>query len=167
MINSSLTLPPLILFTDHNGDWDMYLNVLYSCFKQDFIDTKPVFQGKKLGLKRYPITQGKEATFWHMIQEGSVESERIPSIRRCERIRWPRPIIENNDHSDIRVWQNERNGEKRICLWFAKESYLVILAERNNYILPWTAYPIERVHSKRKLQKEYEDFCKKNSIQIS
>jgi len=49
--------------------------------------------GKRLGLKRHPMTQNKEATFWHMIQEGSVESERIPDIRRCERIRWPRPSV--------------------------------------------------------------------------
>jgi hypothetical protein len=29
-----------------------------------------------------------------MIQEGRTEDERTPDLRRCERIRWPRPIIE-------------------------------------------------------------------------
>ncbi len=167
MNSSSFVLPPLVLFTDHSGDWDAYLNALYSWFKNDFVDTKPVFQGRRLGLKRHPEINGKEATFWHMIQEGAIESERIPDIRRCERIRWPRPIIESNDNSNIKIWQNERNGERRICLWFAKESYLVILAERNNYILPWTAYPVEQPHRQRKLLKEYEDYCKANGTKKS
>ncbi|MNH30689.1 hypothetical protein D3C79_909980 [compost metagenome] len=45
---------------------------------------------KRLGLKRHPVIQGKEATFWHMISEGNDEAERLPDLRRCERIRWPR-----------------------------------------------------------------------------
>lgn len=38
------------------------------------------------------MADGKEATFWHMIQEGRIEEDRTPDIRRCERIRWPKPI---------------------------------------------------------------------------
>lgn len=63
-------LPPLVLFSDYNGDWDAYLEAIYSYFKQDFVDSKPVFRGKRFGLKRHPLAQGKEATFWHMIQQG-------------------------------------------------------------------------------------------------
>ncbi len=63
-------LPPLVLFHDHGGDWEVYLEALYACFRQDFIDAKPVFQGRRLGLRRHPMSYGKEATFWHMIQEG-------------------------------------------------------------------------------------------------
>lgn len=162
MNNSPIILPPLVLFTDHDGNWDAYLNVLYAWFKKDFIDSKPIFQGKRLGLKRHPMSYGKEATFWHMIQEGAIESERIPDLRRCERIRWPRPIIEGSDKPDVKIWCNERRGERRICLWFPRENYLVILAERNNYLLPWTAYLVQQPHRQKKLQKEYEEYCKNN-----
>ena len=62
-------LPLLVLFNDH-GDWDAYLAAIYTWFKRDFVDSKPVFQGRRLGLKRHPLTNGKEATFWHMISEG-------------------------------------------------------------------------------------------------
>jgi hypothetical protein len=144
-------LPPLVLFSDYGGNWNAYLEAIYDWFKQDFIDTKPVFRGKRLGLKRYPLSQGKEATFWHMTSEGNVEDDRIPDFRRCERIRWPKPVIENNHDPVIKVWRNQRKKEERICLWFVQEDYLVILADRGEYILPWTAYMVKQPHQQRKL----------------
>ena len=158
MINTFDWLPPLVLFSAYDGNWNRYLEALYSWFKQDFIDSKPVFQGRRLGLKRHPMTYGKEATFWHMIKEGAVEEELTPDFRRCERIRWPRPIIENNADPAIKVWRNQRGREERVCLWFFQENYLVILADRGEYILPWTAYIVEQSHRKRKLQREYEKY---------
>lgn len=160
MTNEPDWLPPLVLFSDYGGDWDSYLDAIYDYFKQDFVDSKPVFQGRRVGLKRHPMTQGKEATFWHMVQEGSIEEDRTPDFRRCERIRWPKPIIEHDADKAIKVWANQRRGEERICLWFEQENYLVILAVRGKYILPWTAYLVEQPHRQRKLQKEYEDSCR-------
>ena len=136
------------------------MDAIYAYFKQDFIDSKPVFRGRRLGLKRHPLAQGKEATFWHMIQEGAVEDERTPDMRRCERIRWPKPIIEHDEDPSVKVWRNQRDGEERVCLWFQKENYLVILADRGDYILPWTAYLVEQPHYRRKLQREYEAYQK-------
>lgn len=152
-------LPTLIPFSDFGGDWTAYLNAIYACFKQDFVDSKPVFQGRRLGLKRHPLTHDKEATFWHMIQEGEKEEDRTPDFNRCERIRWPRPIIEHDSDPAIKVWRNQRGKEHRICLWFAQESYLVILADRGDYILPWTAYLVPQPHRQRKLEREYADYC--------
>lgn len=149
-------LPPLVRFEDFNGDWERYLEALYAWFKRDFIDSTPLFQNRRLGLKRHPLTHGKEATFWHFIQEGAVEDERTPDLRRCERIRWPRPVIEHSDDPEIKFWCNERRGEKRVCLWFVRENYLVILADREEYILPWTAYLVDQPHRIRKLQKEHD-----------
>ena len=151
-------LPPLTPFSDFSGDWNAYLDALYAGFKEDFIDGKPVFRGRRLALKRHPLTHGREATFWHMIQEGRVEEERTPDLRRCERIRWIRPIIEHEADSAIKVWWNRRRREQRICLWFERENYLVILADRGGYILPWTAYLVEQPHRQRKLQREYEAY---------
>jgi hypothetical protein len=93
-----------------------------------------------LQLKKHPLHQGKEATFWHFITKGEEEAERIPDLRRCERIKWPKPIIENNGDMIIKTWENVRNGEKRILLFIEEENYLVVLAGRNGYLLPWTAY---------------------------
>ncbi len=149
-------LPDLVLF---EGDWDEYLKKIYDYFRADFVITKPSYQGKALALKKHPMENGKEATFWHMISEGRAESERIPDIRRCERIRWPKPIIEHSDcEATIKVWENTRRNEKRICIWLESYDYLIILADRKKYILFWTAYSVTQNHSKRKLQKEYEKY---------
>lgn len=156
-------LPPLVLLNDHGGDWNAYLETIYGWFRQDFVDSKPVFQGRRLGLKRHPLSQGKEATFWHMTSEGTTEEDRTPDFRRCERIRWPRPVIEHDTDPRVKVWRNQRGREERVCLWFEQESYLVILADRGDYILPWTAYLVERPHQQNKLLKEYEDYWRRQS----
>jgi len=153
-------LPPLVLF---EGDWGKYLDALYGYFKQDFIDSRPSFRGRRLGLKKHPLNQGKEATFWHFIQEGLNEDDRIPDLRRCERIRWPRPVIENANKPVLKIWENTRKSEKRILLWLEDQEYLVVLAERNGYLLPWTAYLVTEEHRKRKLLKEYENFKNANA----
>ncbi|MBN2107589.1 MAG: hypothetical protein JW832_09180 [Deltaproteobacteria bacterium] len=160
MSNSPAWLPPLVLFSDYGGDWDTYLDALYAWFKQDFIDSKPVFQGRRLGLKRIPISKGKEATFWHMITEGKDEKSRDTDFKRCERIRWPKPVIEHDSDAGVKVWRNQRKREKRICLWVEQEHYLVVLNDRGGYILPWTAYLVEIPHRQRKLRKEYEEYWK-------
>jgi len=156
-------LPTLVLLETFYGNWELYLEAIYTFFKQDFIEDKPFFRGVRLALKRRPVIQGKEATFWHLISEGIEEENRIPDIRRCERIRWPRPVIENCHDTAIKIWENERKGETRICLWLEQQEYLVIIARRNGHFLLWTAYLIIRPYQKRKLQKEYDMFWLKKA----
>lgn len=59
-------LPPRVLFSDYGGNWDAYLDAIYEWFKQDFIDSKPVFRRRRFGLKRHPMPHGKDATFRRM-----------------------------------------------------------------------------------------------------
>jgi len=154
-------LPALTQLAAYGGDWDKYLEAIYQIFRQDFIDSQPYFRGERLNLKRHPVIQGKEATFWHLISDGKYEPDRLPDLRRCERIRWPRPIIESQEQEPrLKIWENSRDGEKRICIWlsFDSEDYLVVLARRNGYLLLWTAYPVTQPHTKRKLQDEYNGF---------
>jgi hypothetical protein len=153
-------LPELLYLRDYDRDWERYLQAVYSAFCTDFINGAPDFRGLRIALKRHPLTDGKEATFWHLISEGKTEEERLPDLRRCERIRWPRPIISHDTDPLIKVWENERNGEPRICLWLENQEYLVVLARRKGYILLWTAYLVTQDHQKRKLQKEYEAYKK-------
>ncbi len=147
--------PPLILMADFGGHWETFIEKVYEAFKKDFVDSKPIYKGQRLGLKKYPISQGKEVTFWHMTSTGSDEASRTPDLRRCERIKWPKPIIEL-EADLILSWVSIKKGERRIHLWYQQEDYLVVLAQRKNYIIPWTAFLIEQGHTKRKLQREYE-----------
>lgn len=149
-------LPDLILLQDFNGDWNAFFDFIYDCFEKDFVLTKPVYRGKRLGLKRHPEYDGKSATFWHMMSEGSNEAERTPDMRRCERICWPKPIIDNSTDPSLKVWSEKRGSSQRIHIWFEAEGYLVVLDDRKDFILPWTAFYIEYEHQRKKYNKRWE-----------
>lgn len=158
-------LPDLILLDDHGGNWDDYLEKLYQHFTVDFIHSKPSWPGKRVNLKRHPVEKGKEATFWHFISDGENENERIPDLRRCERIRWPRPTMEAfierqpTDSDRIVWWKNRRRGnEWRYLLALPDFSYLVVVADRGEYVLPWTQYCVEQLNRREKYRKEYNAY---------
>lgn len=154
-------LPGLVTFASCHSNWTEFLETIYGYFKHDFIDSKPQFKSLDVGLKRFPLFQDKESAFWHVITEGETESERTPDFRRCERIRWPRPMIENFSDETIRCWPNNRHKDKRWVIWLVPLDYVVILADRGGYLLLWTTYMLSFQHSKEKMLKEYEDYRKK------
>lgn len=154
-------LPSLIQLGDYGGDWEAYLKAVHRKFQDDFVHRRlPDFRGQRMSVKRHPIVNGLEATFWHFISEGSTgEDNRTPDLRRCERIAWPRPIIEAVDSGRIRVWPTLRRGrELRMVLAVEDFSYVVVLAVREDYVLPWTAYAVEHEHRRRKLRRDYQRF---------
>lgn len=157
-------LPPLVLLNEFGGDWNAYESAVYAGFVADFVRTRPRWPGKRVGLKRHPLIQGKEATFWHFISEGQTEADRLPDLRRCERIRWPKPtmeaFIERRPGPDDRIvwWKNVRGGEDRYLLALPDFSYLVVVADRGEFVLPWTQYCVEHEHQRRKYRKECESY---------
>lgn len=161
-----LNLPDKILLENFNGDWVQFENAVYEVFCKDFVYSQPIYNGTKLGLKKHPLKDGKEYTFWHFISSGEDEQNRLHDIERMERISWPKPIIESSEDSNILVWQNKRNNETRILLWLQNQDYLVVLAERKGYILPWTAYLVKEKNRKAKLQKEYETYINAKTAQL-
>ena len=149
-------LPPLALLQQYGGEWERYLDAIYKFFQIDFVSTQPAFCDQPVRLKRHPLLQDKEATFWHLISEGADESQRLPDLRRCERIRWPRPMIESSPSGHVRCWETVRRNEKRFLIALDDFSYVVVLAIRAQHVLLWTAYCVEHDHRRRKLQKEWQ-----------
>jgi len=160
-------LPPLV---PNPGNWNEYLETLYQYFVADFVRSVPQFSNKRVGLKRHPLRRGKEATFWHFIEEAEnsqkeiSEESRIPSFRCCERIRWPKPVMEQfseNEPNNPRIlwWKTTRRSNvrimKRYVLALPDFSYVVIIEDRGDYVLPWTQFPVEQHHQRHKLKKEY------------
>lgn len=161
-ITPPIWLPKLVELSDYQGDFLAYIEAVYSHFRVDFVDSTPVFDSTPFKLKRHPMDQGKEATFWHLTTTGKDEATREHDLRRCERIRWPRAIIENAEKTvDIKIWEEKVKGDKRVLLWFERLSYLVVLSKRKGYFLLWTAYPVDYGHSRRKLNARYEKYGKK------
>lgn len=158
---SNRILPEMIFLQDHGGDYASYIDAVYAIFEADFVKSKPVFRGRRLGLKHHPEFQGRAYTFYHMTHTGEDEANRTPDMRRCERISWAKPSIEKGEAWSLKIWPQVRRGKKRICIWLQMEGepdYIVILDVREKYILPWTAFVIEREHEKVKKQKEYQEY---------
>ena len=106
-------LPDLWSLTDADGNWTDYLEQTYARFRDDFMDSQPKFCGLWVRCRRDPIeADGKEAGFWHCTSEGPNDPERIPALRRCERIAWVRAIIENSTETGVDVWENDNRGER-------------------------------------------------------
>jgi hypothetical protein len=78
-------------------------------------------------------------------------------LRRCERIRWPRPIIEGVETGHVRCWKTKAKGKLRVLVALDDFSYVVVLASLRTCVLLFTAYPVERPHRRLKLRREYEN----------
>ena len=162
MTGSPDWLPPLLTLPDHGGSWDAYAAAVYARFKADLIDKPSFYRGMRVGLRRHPMHQNREWAFWHIVQEGNVEANRTPDLRRCERIGWVRAIIHHAHDPRVKTWENMRSGNPRILLWLEEQDFLVVLAPRGRrYALLVTAYPTDRGHTRHKLQQEYEAARKK------
>ena len=160
-------LPPQILLSEYGGDFEVFIEEAYNLFMEDFKRGNVFFRGKKVVLKRHPMRGNKEASFYHATSEGKVEDERTPDLRRCERIRWIRPIITKADEWDLKVWEQERTAKRgkatRVIIWYegenedgTKENYFVILDKRPDFYLLWTTFEITIKHQLRSKEKEYK-----------
>lgn len=155
--------PDLVLFAAFGGDWRAYEAKLYSIFVADIARGGIVFDGVRVNCRRQPEAAGRWASFWHLVQEGRVEDDRLPDLRRCERIRWVRWVIENAiTHEEIDIWQNTRKTEVNTLLWF-REEYLVVLGRRESYWLLRTAFCTEKRGRIAQLRNERDEFRRVNS----
>jgi len=156
-------LPALVLLENHRGSWDSYIDTIYSFYLQDFVIHRPYLNTIPVYVRYEPSHQLKGATFWHLVSEGAEESERLPDLRRCERIRWPRALIEHS-LSDVKIWESTRpwknQQQTRINIALSDFSYLVVLAVKAKGLNLVTAFPIDRTHMREKKRKEYESFSK-------
>ena len=151
-------LPDLIRLPEFDGDWERYIKVVYDAYRQDWLTERPDFLGKRMGLKRQPERFGWDATFWHLTQQGSAEESRTPDLRRCERIRWPRALVEAVCGSEVRRWENTRRGGHNHLLALEDFSYVFVIRDHGEYVLPWTAYCVEHANARDALRREFSAF---------
>lgn len=166
-MNESCWIPEQELLQDYGGNWSDYEKAIYDIFKQDFVNSHPYFEGQRVSVKKYPIENGKEDAFYHVTCEDYFKNKnRIPDIRRCERIRWIRAFIENYncnpeecpDCYGIKVWKEPYKSRIRVHILLEEERYIVILEPRENYCLLITAFYLDHDHSLKKQIKHYEQY---------
>lgn len=149
--NICLWLPPIIEFDEYENNWLEYNSHLHNIFLRDFINDKPVFQGKKVEVRINPTDNGVEHAFIHLTcisKDTKADiNDRTPDFRRCERIEWNRKIIENynclNNCSNckkISYYEQYYKNTIRIILLFSDVRFKIILEKRKNYFLLITGY---------------------------
>ena len=156
---SDSIFPKKLLRKKYESD-EVHTDAAYEVFKADFLATRPIFRQTTMGLKRLPIRNDREATFYHMTTEGEKEEDRVYDSERTERLPWAKPLIENEDSDEVRVWKEKKKGKTRIHLWLYKRDYLLVIQQMKKeggvYYLPWTAFAIERFHYRRKLENRWK-----------
>lgn len=158
-------IPNLIRVSSYENSIDEYQERLYHEYKISFEDKQFYFNGKRIAHKRYPLYKNKSGTFWHIVSSEE-KGERKFDIRRAEWINFPAHILEycQKECDDICIWFNKRKGKKRVLLWCKKIDYVVVLDERKDYYIFWTAYPVLYGHARRRLEKEYKEYCEEHNI---
>ncbi len=158
---SNLIFPSLIYLDEYNGDFHNFFNAVYAIFENDFINTRPYYQGIRVNVQKFPEVDRIHRTFYHITHEGEDEQNRSPDMRRMERIRYPKFIIEESTYStNLLIWEKDIKNDTRIHILSETERYLVVLTRRDNYLLLWTAFYIGQNHTLAKKRKEYDAYIK-------
>ena len=163
-------LPALVEFDGNWNNFHAYENRVYEAFLDDFVRRRPLmFYGVRVTLRRHPEYQCKSASFWHLVTEGKIEENRSPVVERCERIRWPRAILERASvEKDLPSWRSQRGREVRVLVALADFSYVVVLDKRtppgaDQYLLLLTAFPVEAEHRRAKLAREHDEWMRESA----
>jgi len=155
-------LPELILLEHHDGAWEPFIEAVYRAYCDDWVfGPRAYFSGQVIRCRQSPSYVGKEYAFWHLTSRDE-EGDRVPDLRRCERVRWPRAIMTMTSSDDVRVWESSRPGNMRFLIALKDFSYVIVLGSRNGYYLLVTAYHVEHEHRRKKLAKEYSNSQPKN-----
>lgn len=130
---------------------------LYQLFHRDFIESQPVYLGYTVWF--FPEKENdKEKLFWHLTSRDDTENgERLPDLRRCERLPWARPMLENPQDPEILAWDHsEGDGSVRTYVWLINYRFVVIMKkypdEKRRMV---TSFYVDYPHTRRNLMKKY------------
>lgn len=154
-------LPEELHYGDYDGDWERFLSDVYGIFERDFKRSKPYYRGQAIPFDS-KIENDKEAAFWHIVQREDPKShEKVPDLRRCERMPWPRPMIDHPSDSVVSVWENVRNKQTRILIWLEQLDYLVVLVKKPKVTILVTAYCTDIPSMHTDLIRERDEYYQK------
>jgi hypothetical protein len=131
---------------------------LYRLFQKDFVESQPVYKGQTVWF--FPEKEdGKEKIFWHLTTRDEREAgERLPDLRRSERLSWVRPMLNQPECPEALAWDYEEgDGTVKTYVWLENYDFVVILKkypDSSRRLI--TSFWLEYSHAKRKLKKKYE-----------
>jgi hypothetical protein len=120
--------------------------MLYKIFCRDIRDHIPQYMGHNVWIYR-DMEDGKEILFWHLTTRTSKqkmiprrklkfypdnqvcsEPERLPDLRRCERLPWVKPLIERSSEPEVLSWDYEEcDLTIKTYIWVKDYDFVVIM----------------------------------------
>lgn len=91
-------------------------------------------------------------TFHHFTTSGEYEWSRTLDIARCERIRWPRHLVDSAAAMGYPAWEEERRTDKNVNIATPDFRYLLVLGRRPSYLAIVTAFPVDQRRAARNKQ---------------
>lgn len=133
-------------------------DLLYQEFVTGLKNEPPYLEGSPVWC--FPeMEDGKEKIFWHLThREDEATTDRLPDLRRCERIRWVRWLIENCRDDKVLFWDyKESNGQIHTYLWLKEEKFVVILKKYpNNSRRLVTSYYVDKPKKEQTFMSKYK-----------
>lgn len=162
-MSNSFQLPAILTFESCQSNWQQYEDTLYQIYLADLYNNPPTYQGLAVKTKYHPPYKNKAYSFWHITHEGPNEETRTPDFRRCERLCWIKPMI--NNANLFACWSKttlvKGRQRERHYIWNSQEKYLIVLEKHKTNFFLVTAYYIEHQSRVVKYNKEYEKYAQK------
>lgn len=125
--------------------------LLYGIFCRDIRDGVLKYAGYDVWIFR-DIEDGKETLFWHLTSRQKkaqkvprrkrkilppdleiTDQERLPDLRRCERLPWVKPIIEHPVDPEVLAWDYEEGDQTiKTYVWIKDYDFVVIMKKFPN-----------------------------------
>lgn len=151
-------------------DWNGYLENLYdTVFVPDFLNSCPKFKGLRVFIRKEPRDGRWEHGFTHMTHEdyrhtSRDPNDRVPDLRRTERLNWVRKIIERypcaveNSCGEIWYWEEMFRGRVRCNLLYASEKFLIVLEKAKDVYFIITSFYLDTDWAFEKRRRKYEKY---------
>jgi hypothetical protein len=150
-------MPPELIPME--GEWPAYCEQIYDVFRRQVIEGDLRFDGLPVRPFRNPMTDGKWMGFWHAISEGRVEADRLPDMRRCERIAWISWAVSNaSTDPELCWWPTARGTLENVVIWSEPHDYVVVLGKKRNWYAFITQYHVDRSNRRRDLARERDAY---------
>ncbi len=149
---------------------------LYTIFCRDIRDATLKYCGHPVWM--FPEKEdGKEVLFWHLTTRKQVvkavprrkhrferkgtlredSCERLPDLRRCERLPWVNPLIHNASDLKVLAWDyKEGDGVIKTYVWIKKHAFVVIMKRYMDISRRLiTSFYIDKEYTRRDFERKY------------
>ncbi|MBW2663664.1 MAG: hypothetical protein JRD93_17205 [Deltaproteobacteria bacterium] len=157
----------------NGGNNDTY-EMLYQIFSRDMKNHDLKYSGFDVWFFK-EIEDGREKIFWHLTSrkqkarrvprrkrrfydEDEIPAERLPDLRRSERLPWVKALIENTGKNGISAWDYEEgNGSIKTYVWLKNCDFVVIMKKYpNNSRRLVTSFYVDREYKQRDFESKYD-----------